>query len=203
MRKEPQRRLHDAADARLDLDDVLAGEETLSQPARVRPRRVERIVWMSAVILAFAVPTTLWLSRSGLAGEQRGVGVVVPLNVPPTRSPDSLALSPDGLKIAFEAASDGHSQLWVRFLDTGAARPLPGTENGYRPFWSPDSRSIAFFANGALNRIDIDGGGVLRLAGSSRGRGGTWSLSGTIVFATVGTHPSLCGSTPAAEQRRP
>jgi serine/threonine protein kinase len=187
LRKETQRRLRDAADARLDLDEALAGEETFSPPARVSPRRVERIAWLSAVILALTVPTALWLTRSGLAGDGRKIGLVVPLSVPPTRSPDSLALSPDGLKVAFEATADGHSQVWVRFLDTGAARPLPGTENGYRPFWSPDSRSIGFFANRALNRIDIDGGGVQRLASSYRGTGGTWNSGGIIVFASVGT----------------
>jgi serine/threonine protein kinase len=167
---------------------------------QARPNRAA-IVALSLAALAFTVPTTLWLSRSGFAGEQRGAGIVVPLDVPPTGSPDSLALSPDGLKIAFETTSDGHSQLWVRFLDTGAARPLPGTENGYRPFWSPDSRSLAFFANGALNRVDIEGGGVRHLAGVYRGAGGTWSASGTIVLASIATDPS-CGSTPTAEWRR-
>jgi serine/threonine protein kinase len=165
----------------------LAASPPAAQPkARVRSNRTA-IVTLSLAALAFTVPTTLWLSRSGFAGEQRGAGIVVPLSVPPTGSPDSLALSPDGLKIAFETTSDGHSQLWVRFLDTGAARPLPGTENGYRPFWSPDSRSLAFFANGALNRVDIEGGGVLHLAGVYRGAGGTWSPSGTIVLASIAT----------------
>ena len=87
------------------------------------------------------------------------------------------------LKVVFVARSAGQSQLWLRSLDSPSARPLAGTERGSRPFWSPDSRSIGFFADTRLKRIDIDGGSVQTLAsGIPVALGGAWNGDGTIIF---------------------
>ena len=70
-----------------------------------------------------------------------------------------LALSPDGRVLAFVAVSaDGRQQLWTRPLSTLSAHALAGTDGAQAPFWSPDSRSIAFFARGKLKVVDSDGG---------------------------------------------
>src|ERR1700686_669679 len=72
-----------------------------------------------------------------------------------------MALSPDGTKLAFVATATGGSpQLWVRPLDSTAAQPLAGTEDASFPFWSPDNRSLGFFAQGKLRIIDASGGAV-------------------------------------------
>ena len=76
----------------------------------------------------------------------------------------SFALSPDGRRLVFAAADDGQRRLWLQSLDAVTVRPLPGTEGATFPFWSPDSRSIAFFAAGKLMRLDI-GSGSPRPAG--------------------------------------
>src|SRR6185503_4103820 len=60
------------------------------------------------------------------------------------------AISPDGAKVVFLASKDARRALWLRRLDNAAAHMLPGTENAKFPFWSPDSRNIAFFADGKL-----------------------------------------------------
>jgi Tol biopolymer transport system component len=73
--------------------------------------------------------------------------------------------------------------LWLRSLDAPAAQPLAGTDGGRLPFWSPDSRSIGFFADGRLRRMDIDGGSPTILATAPYGRGGAWNRDGTILFA--------------------
>ncbi len=74
---------------------------------------------------------------------------------------DTLALSPDGRRLAFVAADpSGRQRLWMRPLDTAVARPLAGTEDAADPFWSPDSAQVAFFAAGKLKRIAADGGTV-------------------------------------------
>lgn len=72
------------------------------------------------------------------------------------------APSPDGRYVVFSAtANKGGPSLWLRSLDSLAARSLPGTEGGNFPTWSPDSKSLAFYADGKLKRIEINGGAPL------------------------------------------
>ena len=95
------------------------------------------------------------------------------------------AVSPDGRHLAFVATADGKTELWVRDLDSLAARALTGTDEARDPFWSPDSRSIAFYADNKLKRIDAAGGPALVLCGipADRPRGGSWSKNDVLVFA--------------------
>jgi hypothetical protein len=71
--------------------------------------------------------------------------------------------------------ADGTSFLWVRAIDSLKAQKLGGTEGGINPFWSPDSRSIGFFADGKLKKIDAAGGTPVTLCDAPTGRGGAWS----------------------------
>ena len=104
----------------------------------------------------------------------------------------SIAISPDGQKVVFVAiASDGTSRLWLRRLNAASAEPLPGTDVAHGPFWSPDSRTVGFFAAGKLKRIDIDGGAVTTLAHAPLGDGGAWNQDGVILFAPAPASPLL------------
>ena len=92
-------------------------------------------------------------------------------------------ISPDGQKIAFSAVADGKNRLYVRNLDSTEAKLLPGSDNPTEPFWSPDSRSIAYGSNGKLKRSDLaTGANAQVLCDAARVVGGTWSKDGTIVF---------------------
>jgi hypothetical protein len=93
-----------------------------------------------------------------------------------------MALSPDGRQIVFAANTAGVQRLWLRPLASTTAQPVPGTEGATFPFWSPDSRSIGFFANSSLKRLDLDAGTPMTLAPSS-GQGGTWNADGVILFS--------------------
>jgi serine/threonine protein kinase len=94
------------------------------------------------------------------------------------------AMSPDGRQAVFAASTDdGRSRLWLRPLDSETARPLAGTENAIYPFWSPDNKSIGFFATGKLKKMNVSSGPATPLADAPTGRGGTWSRDGIIVFA--------------------
>jgi len=107
----------------------------------------------------------------------------VTLSPAPIASAAQLALSPDGRRLAFVAARKrGASQLWIRSLDGVQAQPLPGTEGASYPFWSPDSRFMAFFAGGKLKKIDTTGGVPQVLCNAAAGRGGAWNPDGIIVF---------------------
>jgi Tol biopolymer transport system component len=93
------------------------------------------------------------------------------------------ALSPDGRSLVFGTQSaDGISHLWLRTLASPAARPLPGTDGASYPFWSPDSRSIGFGADGKLKKLDLSGGPAAVLADAPDFRGASWSRQGVILF---------------------
>lgn len=87
------------------------------------------------------------------------------------------------------ASGGGASRLWLRSLTSTTAQPLSGTEGSVLPFWSPDSRSVGFFAGDALKRLDLGGGAPQTLAPASTGRGGTWNADGVIVFAPDASGP--------------
>jgi serine/threonine protein kinase len=93
------------------------------------------------------------------------------------------AISPDGRVLAFVAMVKSTPVLDVRSLEALQARVLSGTEGAGRPFWSPDSRSIGYFANGKLMRIDLSGGAPQTICGAAVARGGTWNKDGVILFS--------------------
>ncbi|HEY2016399.1 MAG TPA: hypothetical protein VGH38_23000 [Bryobacteraceae bacterium] len=113
---------------------------------------------------------------------------------------DSFVIAPDSRKIAFTAYGNGKMMLWVRDVDSIDAKPLPGTDNAALPFWSPDSRSIAFFTPSKLKVIPTGGGPARDLADVILGRGGAWNREGTIVFCPRPVGPlhwiPMTGGTP-------
>jgi Tol biopolymer transport system component len=96
-----------------------------------------------------------------------------------------LGLSPDSRTAAFVASGSGKNGLWIRPLDGTAARLIAGTEGASYPFWSPDSKSVAFFAGGKLLRVDLAGGSPLAICDVASARGGAWSGDGRILYGTV------------------
>jgi Tol biopolymer transport system component/tRNA A-37 threonylcarbamoyl transferase component Bud32 len=103
----------------------------------------------------------------------------------------TLALSADGRRIAFVANQNRRPVLWVRSLDGAESRVLPGTEGASFPFWAPDGRSVGFFADGKVKRIDVDGGRPIVLADAPNGRGGAWNSDGVILFAPSVSDPIM------------
>ena len=101
-------------------------------------------------------------------------------------------ISPDGKTLAFVAIDDsGRGLLYVRPLDSLVARPLEGSDGAYLPFWSPDSRSLGFFAKGKLKRVDLSGGQPTTLANAPNARGGAWNRDGFIIYCPVPPSPLL------------
>ena len=98
-----------------------------------------------------------------------------------------IALSPDGRTAAYVASAKGKTALWVRPLDAPSARSLAGTEGAYFPFWSPDGKSIGFFAAGRVQRIDVAGGAPLTICDvpGGSGRGAAWTSDGRIVLGSI------------------
>ena len=207
LEKDPKKRLRDIGEARIRLEEVLSGgnDDTASAagPSIVTPaasRTRERIAWGTAAAFALlAGVASVWALRPVAASPETRLEITTPA----TDDPVSFAISPDGRQLVFVAsATGGQAQLWRRPLDQTTAEPLAGTEGARFPFWSPDSRSVAFFTNSQLKRLDIGSGLPQTLSNvTSIGRGGSWSADGVIVFST-GNGPLFrvpaTGGTPAA-----
>ncbi len=186
LHKDLRQRIHDIGDVRLALEGAFetATPQTMGSVTSPAPRG--RLAWIAAFavalvgLAAMAVPTLRHL-REAPPPETR-----VDIVTPPTNGPTDFALSPDGQQIVFVASGDGTSRLWLRPLATTTAQPLAGTEGATRPFWAPGSRSVGFFAGGALKRLDLGGGVPQTLAPAENGNGGTWNTDGVIVFAPSG-----------------
>ena len=185
LQKDPKQRVGDIRDVRLALEGAF--ETAAPQTAITASGRGGRpLPWMAALavavvlMVAMAVPTVRYLRETPPpAPPETRLDIVTPT----TDQPASFALSPDGRQIVFVASGDGGSRLWLRALATTTAQPLAGTEGATWPFWSPDSRSVGFFAGGALRRLDLGGGAPQTLAPATNGSGGTWSADGVILFA--------------------
>ena len=185
LTKNADDRLHDIADARLEIADALSHVE--EGASRARTTWSDRRTWMAAACVLLAAAGGFWTAGSRQS-PRRIDDRVQRLSVlpPPEASVASeyLSLSPDGRFLAFTATSaDGRSRLWVRPLDGLAAAPLAGTDDARYPFWSPDSRFIAFFAQHQLKRVPPDGGPAQVICDAPYGFGGTWSRDGVVVFA--------------------
>ena len=187
LTKDPHERLHDIADARLDIAEALVAPAGGATRALVsgqsRQNRGTRALAAALAILVavLAVPATRYVRQLAPERVVTRLDVVVPSGLDGI----SLALSPDGRQLAFVAATEAGLRLWLRKLDETAARPLPGTDGASYPFWAPDSRAVAFFADGKLKRTDLAGGAPQIIADAGTGRGGTWSRDGTILFASA------------------
>jgi Tol biopolymer transport system component len=151
-------------------------------PSQARAGLAGKIAWALVAILS-----TLLLIE-GLRAMRQSPAVSdaqtlrLEINTPPSDDA-TMALTQDGTTLAFVANKDRVPMLWVRALDDLENRALAGTENASFPFWSPDGRSLGFFAQGKLKRIDIAGGHSIDLADASAGRGGTWNSDGVILFS--------------------
>jgi Tol biopolymer transport system component len=183
LAKDPEDRFQTAHDVKLQLAWVAEGGSQAGLPTPVVARRKNREK------LAWAVATLALLAAALFAA---GYFRRAPRYAPPIRAsllfPEKtllgeLAVSPDGRRVALTAAKPGRGPgLWVRSLDAPASQLVPDTEGASFPFWSPDSRFVAFFADGKLKKVDLAGGPVLAICDAERGVGGTWNRDDTIVF---------------------
>jgi eukaryotic-like serine/threonine-protein kinase len=187
LKKDPRQRLGDIRDARIEIEEVETEAEGAADRVSRRGARVAWIVASAAVLVAvvLGIPSVRHLRESPppLLPETR-----TEIVTPATTNPISFALSPDGLQIVFSASGDGASRLWLRSLTSASAQPLAGTEGAAYPFWSPDSRSVGFFADGNLKRLDIGSGSPQALANAFPW-GSSWNADGVILFSRTALGP--------------
>jgi len=183
--KDPRGRLRDSGEVRRQL------ERARTEPAPRLPappdRGRERMAWTIAVL---AVSAAVYLAlRSAPVPPPAPIvrsSLVLPADFTLAGRDRPLCLSPDGLKLAvIGSRKDEPGLLWIRALDSTVLQPLSGTEGADYPFWSPDGREIAFFAEGKLKRMPATGGSVTTICASETSRGGSWGSRGDIVFSSA------------------
>ncbi|HYV85691.1 MAG TPA: protein kinase [Patescibacteria group bacterium] len=208
LAKDPDDRVQTARDVKMQLEWVTDGSLTgvssgsaaravagsspgvsiAGQPAGgLAPARRARTAWLAAPLLlvfgALGAGLGYFLHPAPSPQILR-----VNIQLPPKTALDSqnasLALSPDGLTLAYAGVGqDGKQRLWVRALDGLQPQPLSGTENASYPFWSPDGKYLGFFADQKLKKVQSSGGTVQTLCDAPDGRGASWSVAGMIAFA--------------------
>jgi Tol biopolymer transport system component/DNA-binding winged helix-turn-helix (wHTH) protein len=172
-------------------------------PAVSPPPRSSRVPWSVAGVLAVGLITTAVIALRRDDGLASTTGPAQFTIGPPERASfgapsrggsgtaTQVAVSPDGQHIVFVARTTASYQIWLRPLATLEATPIQGTDGGIFPFWSPDSRSIGFFADGKLKIVQINGGPPIVLADAPSGNGGSWSRDNVILFAPGTSRPGL------------
>jgi serine/threonine protein kinase len=195
LEKDRKRRMESATDARLEI------EEALTEPtAEVTPAATARLAgssylaWMIAVIAVVAALSLGFVHFREKPTNEPTLRYT--MNVPESIIP-SVAISPDGRYIATAAGGVvlANQELFIRRLDSLQAQPVPGTEGALYPFWSPDSRYVAFAAQRRLKKIAVDGGPVQTLCDlPGTFQGGTWNRDETILFSANNTLVSVPAS---------
>jgi Tol biopolymer transport system component len=199
--RDPRRRLQSIGEARIVLEEVLAGgaETESPQPATIAAPRA-RWPWVAAAVaMLVALGAIAWIwSRPAPP-----LPAVARYTIPPPENAtltanrafaSNQAVSPDGRYIAFVADEQGRERtLWVRAVNSLTAQRLDRTEDVIYPFWSPDSQHIAYFAKGKLMRVALAGGAPLAICDAPDGEGGTWhqppGQDGVILFAGAQNGP--------------
>jgi len=190
LRKDPNDRFQAAHDISLALKWLATGT---ADPKPLLRQRQSRATWAIAAAGLFALIAiaSLLLAFGGRLRKSETKSAIRFAVLPPLGSDfpslgegGGMALSPDGHFLVFIAIGmDGRSFLWLRSMDAEEPRKLEGTEGAAYPFWSPDSRSVAFFAGGKMKRMTVPDGAAQTICDAAGGRGGTWSSAGVILFA--------------------
>ncbi len=185
--RDADERWQSAGDVRRELEWIAGSSSQSAAPPIAHRRRFSRgAIGLFAGILIAAVAIAL---SFGPGRKHSGAGPLMRFSLEAPRGsiltqPAELALSPDGTMLALVAAdSVGKASIYIRPLASAEARVLPGTELGSLPFWSPDSRTVAFFSGGKLRKIAVGGTEPVVLCDAPDARGGDWSKNGVIVFA--------------------
>ena len=182
--RDPRQRLRDIGDARLQIDDALAGRgEPPRAAASVGEGQRQRpwALWLVVPSVALAAAGG-WFARPTPPTPHERLSIAMPPGEQVVTFP---AITSDGQVIAYVSGrTAATSQLYLRTLGDFAARPVANSVGAQYPFFSPDGRGIAFFAGGKLRRASVAGGAAVDLAPSATPWGGTWDTQGRIVYTT-------------------
>jgi hypothetical protein len=186
LEKDRKRRLESAADARLEIEDALREPLRESAALRVRPTTIKSLgLWQGAALIALLVATAvIWMRLPASSEPPDAFEASLPEGA---TGVEEVSVSPDGRKLVMSTtAGTTRGALWVRDFNSFEWRRLPDTESARSPFWSPDSRHLAFAVGNQLKALDTSGGPAETLCtvpGTPAGSG-SWNRDGVIIFGS-------------------
>jgi Tol biopolymer transport system component len=186
LRKDKRKRMSDAADIRIEIEDVLSVSPSVESPETAQP--AFPVLWAAAcglLLLLMAALAFVHFRETPPAEPVLQLSVALPRN---RQLSGFTALSPDGKRVVLELTEKGGKRhLWLRSLNSIQLEPLSDTDQARAPFWSPDSKFIGFFADGKLKVIPASGGPPqIVCEGTGLAGEGSWSRQGVILFSTSG-----------------
>ncbi len=207
LAKDPDERLQTAHDVKVELQWIAQTISSTAVPASPIARRVYReyLAWLLVLLLLLAVVGE-GVNRWVRAHQTQSA---MYFNSPVPFAANDVALSPDGRMVALVGYSEQTNNyvIWKYEVGGRSAVVIAGTEAASHPFWSPDGRSIGFFAGGKLKKVDaFSGNSPQVLCDAPTGRGGTWNRDGVILFAPDvfgGIYRVSSGGGPPVEVTKP
>jgi serine/threonine-protein kinase len=176
--RDVKQRLRDIGEARIALGGAVDSEAAPGRPPR------QLLIWALAALAAGSLAVTVFALWTRPAAVQKpSIRFTIPL--PPGEEITSYpAITRDGRTIAYVTERGGNdSQLYLRDLNSFEPRVVAGSSGAHQPFFSPDGKWIAFFAQGQLQKAEVSGGAPVRLIEAAYPFGGTWNDDDTIIYA--------------------
>jgi Tol biopolymer transport system component/tRNA A-37 threonylcarbamoyl transferase component Bud32 len=207
LERDPQSRLRDIGEARIALDgsgtSMVGARTQLIDSVKEAPTqpRSGRLQWALTGVFAAVAVAACYLGMSGALSPRAEPAPLVRSTVVLEQgqglylnpgNPGAPALSPDGRHLAFTAQDTSRGiMLAVRDLSSDEVRIIPGTSGAAYLFWGPDSRTVAFFAGGNLNRVDVGGGPVMAVCSTDNAKGGSWNADDRILYTASHADPIM------------
>jgi serine/threonine-protein kinase len=208
LEKNPHRRLHDIADAAIEVSETLSGTlEAFALPGKVAPvfrlfRRDVILVALACSIAGVLIAGSIFMTLVRPSPPEPPVVLRLPMEVPADKplysgiAPNCfLAISPDSTRLVYVGRLDnGDPQLYMRSMDDLQIKPIPGTRNAHNPFFSPNGRWVGFFTENQLKKVSLAGGRPFTLLGDiplGLAAFGNWADDGTIVFSVYSGNRGL------------
>ncbi len=205
IHKDPSRRLHDIADARIEIEDALTAPTRDLEKHESAPttKSFRLLPWAVAVLIATAAGLSLWNLAQQEPRATRPVSrFTIPLHESADPSPGGqmIAIAPDGTRLVYVGRADDHRQLFLRRLDEFEATAVPGTDGARFPFFSPDGEWVGFLSDNQLKKLSLQDGIAQTLCPVESWAGGSWGADGHIIFSQSPRGPlyrvSASGGTP-------
>jgi eukaryotic-like serine/threonine-protein kinase len=204
LAKAPDERWQSASDLASELKWIIEGGADVSAlgPPETRGRFAWRAALIAITVMAIALAVIMTYYGTRPMPEPLLMALIAPPNGvfadtfgrigPPQISPDGTRIAFIGCKTesaAWSMLGGKDCSIWLRVLASDETREVPGTSGAYYPFWSPDGREIAFFADSKLKKVNADGGPLQVVCDAPDARGGSWGSSGAIIFAATRVSP--------------